>query len=169
MKRYEIISNNIKKLRNINKLTQKDLAKLLHKSEITIRKYESGDAYIPFNSLVDICRLFNITPMQIFTADDKYNVEMQNILDEYKDYLNSTSLLAHPSDYEFMTRVKHGYGDTTILLESLISHVAINNNIDINSLELTPMESKRIYRLVNAIIKEILIESRSNKNMKEKS
>ena len=162
MKKYKIIADNIKNLRKINVLTQKDLAKLVHKSEITIRKYESGDTFIPVPSLIDICRLFGIAPIEILTSDDK-SEEAKILLDEYTPYFNLDALYTHPSDYEFFTRVNHGYGDNSIIINSLISHTAINEKIDISSSDLTPIEKKRIFMVVTAVTKTLLLECKQNR------
>jgi len=55
------IGEKIKQLRKHNNFTQEDLAKKIKKSQITIRKYESGEINPPINVLKQLCSCFNIS------------------------------------------------------------------------------------------------------------
>ncbi len=63
---YEKLGNNIKFFREQKNLTQKQLGEAIYKSEILIRKYESGNTKIPFSSIMSISSVFNITPIELF-------------------------------------------------------------------------------------------------------
>lgn len=55
----------IKYFREKAHLTQKELGKKVYKSEISIRKYESGKVNIPLSVQLDICRVLQITPYEL--------------------------------------------------------------------------------------------------------
>ncbi|WP_164880399.1 helix-turn-helix domain-containing protein [Clostridium manihotivorum] len=63
------ISDNIKKIRKDNKLTQRQFAEKINKKEITVRRYESGDIVPPINVLNEISEKFDI-PMADIIGDD---------------------------------------------------------------------------------------------------
>ena len=54
------VGDNIQKLRKERKLTQADLAKKANLSEISIRKYESGDRYPKLETLRNIATALNV-------------------------------------------------------------------------------------------------------------
>lgn len=66
---YKHLSNNIKKYRNSLSLTQKGLGKKILKSEISIRKYESGNINIPLSTLFDIAAALK-TDIYTLLGDD---------------------------------------------------------------------------------------------------
>ncbi len=55
----------IKYFREKAHLTQKELGKKVYKSEISIRKYESGKVNIPLSVQLDICRVLQIAPYEL--------------------------------------------------------------------------------------------------------
>lgn len=81
---YKELSNNIKKFRNNLGLTQKELGQKILKSEISIRKYESGNINIPLSTLFDIAGALKT---DIYTL-------LGNDLDLYSE--NNESLLKFP-------------------------------------------------------------------------
>ena len=63
------IGENIKKYRKKRGLTQKQLGEKVHKSEITIRKYENADSFIPTPVLFDLMKVLDITPVEILSKE----------------------------------------------------------------------------------------------------
>ncbi len=57
------IGENIKKLRNKEKLTQQELAEILHTTQSTISSYENGKNTILTAFLCDICAKFKISAL----------------------------------------------------------------------------------------------------------
>ena len=78
-----IMLDNLKRYRKKRGLTQKQLAEKVHKSEITIRKYENADSFIPTPVLFDLMKVLDITPIEIlteegsggFSCDDSFSFE----------------------------------------------------------------------------------------------
>lgn len=67
--KYEYLSKNLKKYRKKNGFTQKELGKKILKSEISIRKYESGNVNIPPSTLLDLCNVLKTTPFDLLEKD----------------------------------------------------------------------------------------------------
>jgi len=67
--KYEFLSQNIKKIRKNANLTQKELGEKIYKSEILIRKYESGKINIPPSTLYDICAALEVTPSTLLGSE----------------------------------------------------------------------------------------------------
>lgn len=70
---YKHLSENLKTYRKKVGLTQKALGEKILKSEISIRKYESGNVNIPPSTLFDLCDALNISSTILLGEDkDKY-------------------------------------------------------------------------------------------------
>ncbi|KAJ50045.1 transcriptional regulator with XRE-family HTH domain [Clostridium tetanomorphum] len=65
------IGDRIKSLRKNNGLTQSDLANMIKKSTITIRKYESGDITPPLDVLNNIAKVLGVTVNDLLEFDVK--------------------------------------------------------------------------------------------------
>lgn len=61
----KMMLENLKKYRKDRGFTQKQLAEKVHKSEISIRKYENGDSPIPIQVLFDLIKALDITPFEL--------------------------------------------------------------------------------------------------------
>lgn len=57
-------------LRKMNNLTQQDIAKRLGKSVNAISNWELGNTSPPVDNLVDLCKIFDVTPNQIMGWDE---------------------------------------------------------------------------------------------------
>lgn len=55
------ISNRIRELRKNKKLTQKELAEMINKSERALQKYESGEITPKYSAMEDIAKALNVT------------------------------------------------------------------------------------------------------------
>ena len=128
---YTLLAQNIKKLRTEYFLTQKELAEKIHKKEITIRKYESGNIKIPFDSLLDICRVFGIEPSYLFESDDfVLSNELTKLYPEFEN--DPDRFILKPINYDFINNIKEGNGDKDSLISSVILYFANKHNIKID-------------------------------------
>lgn len=73
------ISDNIKKYRKEKKLTQKQLADMIDKKEITIRRYEKGDIIPPIPAVEDIAKALDIDILRLI-VDDNEMVEEEDLI-----------------------------------------------------------------------------------------
>lgn len=77
------IGDNIKELRKMRKLTQKELAKIIDKTERTIQKYESGDIEPPVSVLEIISEKLNV-PFDYFFSKSLSKIDIE-LLDKNID------------------------------------------------------------------------------------
>lgn len=61
-----IVGNNLKEARKAKKLTQKEVALVLKKYQPDYCQYESGEIELDYEKIVVLCRLFDITPNDLF-------------------------------------------------------------------------------------------------------
>lgn len=73
--KFNSLGKNIQKYRKKLGLTQKELAEKLMKSEISIRKYESGNINIPPSTLFNLCQIFNINLGELLGDDIRLYIE----------------------------------------------------------------------------------------------
>lgn len=76
-----IIGQNIKTYRKENKLTQKELAHLIGKSEITIRKYERGDITIPTVVLLLIAKILKTSLFKLIYLAYPYSKDLKSFME----------------------------------------------------------------------------------------
>lgn len=76
------IGERIKLLRKEKGMTQKELAAAIHKSEITVRKYEANDTAMTIDVFMDI---LNVLDSKMLIQSNKY---CDNLLRQYMDSLN---------------------------------------------------------------------------------
>lgn len=76
------ISKKIRKLRLDKKLTQKNLATLIDKSTITVRKYESGEITPPHNVLKDIASALDVRLYDLLPDEEQRNTEISNTIEK---------------------------------------------------------------------------------------
>lgn len=157
MNEYSILANNLKKYRNENKLTQKQLGELIHKKEITIRKYESGDTKVPFNVVIDICRIFNIRPFDLF--EDSNDFEGSNdLMNLYKEMNEDDMDLIFytPLAYELIQNVKNNKFDYDALFSSLIIYYSNKYELEISLDDFSPKDELILKCLVESTVKTYL-------------
>ena len=64
-----MVSNEIKTIREVNKLSQEQFAKLIGVTQQVVAKWESGKCLPNANSLLAIHRQFGITPNEVLGID----------------------------------------------------------------------------------------------------
>ena len=78
------IGNKIKKYREANKMTQKDIAEILEVEPGTISKYESGMIEPNIESLKRLADTFNITVDELI-KEEKFDVSKINVLETLRE------------------------------------------------------------------------------------
>lgn len=76
------IGEKIKLLRKEKGMTQKELAAAIHKSEITVRKYEANDTAMTVDIFIDV---LNVLDSKMLIESNEY---CDNLLRQYIDSLN---------------------------------------------------------------------------------
>lgn len=62
----QIVGQNLKQARKAKGVTQKEVATLLKKYQPDYSKYESGEIQLDYDKIVFLCKLFDITPDDLF-------------------------------------------------------------------------------------------------------
>ena len=86
------IGNKIKKYRELNKMTQKDIAEILGVEPATISKYEAGTIEPSIESLKRLAETFNITVDELIKDEEKFDItkiDVLEILREQKEMMLS--------------------------------------------------------------------------------
>lgn len=76
-----MLSNNLKKYRQNQKLKAIEVANSLNLSQSTISQYELGNRYPDLYTLYQLCKLYQITPNNLFNiSNDLFMIEDINLL-----------------------------------------------------------------------------------------
>ena len=65
----KIVGNNIKDARKLKGLTQSDVAKIFRMTQQQYSRFENGIFELNYEQIVNICKLLDITPNEIFNFD----------------------------------------------------------------------------------------------------
>ena len=65
----QIVGNNIKQARKYKKLTQTEMAKLLNMTQQQYSRFENGVFELNYNQIIQICKLLDTTPNEIFNFE----------------------------------------------------------------------------------------------------
>jgi transcriptional regulator with XRE-family HTH domain len=79
-----IWNDRIKDLRQLHKMTLKEVASKLQTTEATVQRYESTIKNIPYDVIEKYAEIFNVTPSYIMGWDDDYVIDDIRIVDFYK-------------------------------------------------------------------------------------
>lgn len=79
------VGNKIKEYRELNKMTQKDIAEILGVEPATISKYEAGTIEPNIESLKKLSETFNITVDELIKDEEKFDVSKINVLEVLKE------------------------------------------------------------------------------------
>lgn len=178
---FKELSSNIKKYRNKIGLTQKELAYKICKSEISIRKYESGNVNIPPSTLFDICNALGVTSKELLGEDfDKYHLEnfgetldeslkqLENTIQQSKKIMNIKER-THTTDFsnvEMLTEEgikEYIYSSVVDLMYLAISNQKLNYNIDNFTEQELEEISNFIYAAYTLKVNEILERNNNEK------
>lgn len=59
----------IKEARKLKGLTQKEVAKIFHMTQQQYSRFENGVFELNYSQIIQICKLFSVTPNEIFDFD----------------------------------------------------------------------------------------------------
>lgn len=65
----QIVGNNIKIARKYKGLTQTEMAKLLNMTQQQYSRFENGVFELNYNQIVQICKLLDTTPNELFNFE----------------------------------------------------------------------------------------------------
>ena len=79
------VGNKIKEYRELNKMTQKDIAEILGVEPATISKYEAGTIEPSIESLKRLAETFNVTVDELIKYEGKFDVSKINLLEVLRE------------------------------------------------------------------------------------
>ncbi len=62
----KIVGNNLRTARKLKGITQKELARELHKYQSDYSEYESGKIQLDYEKIIFLCQRLDITPNELF-------------------------------------------------------------------------------------------------------
>ena len=179
------IGNKIKKYRELNKMTQKDIAEILEVEPGTISKYESEIIEPNIKSLKRLAETFNITVDELIKDEEKIDISKINILEilrEQKEmklkgnlyhntqiifsyntnHIEGSKLTENQTRYIFETNTILFEGETVAsvddILETANHFKLVDYMLDIAEEDLTEEIIKKFHR----ILKEGTMDSRQS-------
>lgn len=79
------VGNKIKEYRELNKMTQKDIAEILGVEPATICKYEAGTIEPNIESLKRLAETFNVTVDELIKDEEKFDISKINVLEVLRE------------------------------------------------------------------------------------
>ena len=79
------VGNKIKEYRELNKMTQKDIAEILGVEPATICKYEAGIIEPSIESLKRLAETFNVTVDELIKDEEKFDISKINVLEVLRE------------------------------------------------------------------------------------
>ena len=114
---FNVLASNIKKYRNQLNMSQKELGEAINKSEISIRKYESGQNNIPFDTLNKLSSTFKVSIYNLLGTDFKF------YCDKNKNF------------FSLINKFKNKYGDSCIEnFGKFFKHIRNNQKLPLDKL-----------------------------------
>ena len=123
------IGKNIKKYREQQKMTQKDIAQILEVEAGTISKYESEMIEPNIESLKRLAQTFKITVDELINDEEKFDISKINVLDVLREQkeMKLKGNLYHNTQIKFAYNTNHIEGST--LTEDQTRYIYETNTI----------------------------------------
>ncbi len=147
------LSDNLKKIRKDNNLSQEDLAEKLGVSRQSVSKWESGLAYPEMDKVLELCKIFNLNIDDLLNQDIKEiekTKQSSNTINKYIDsflsYISKTVNLF--SSLKFKNKIKCLFEQCLIgfvlIVIAFVLHEVLDNVVR-NIFDILPLS---IYRVV---------------------
>ena len=123
------IGNKIKQYRELNKMTQKDIAEVLGVEPGTISKYESGMIEPTIESIKKLAETFKITIDELLKDEEKFDVSKVDVLKALREQkeMKLKGNLYHQTQVSFAYNTNHIEGST--LTEDQTRYIFETNTI----------------------------------------
>jgi len=155
-------SENLKKIRKENNLSQEQLADELGVSRQAISKWESGAAYPEMDKIIALCNKFNVNIDDLLHKDiketkgeEESKKKINNFIDDFLKYITDTINLF--SNMNFKSKIKCLFEQVIIALILFLASVVVFGVID-NLIEiLIQFLPSTLYRFILHLLDSILI------------
>lgn len=157
------LSDNLKKIRKENNLTQEDLAEKLGVSRQSVSKWESNQAYPEMDKVVQICKMFNLNMDDLLNQDIKEvnnSKQQRNTINKYIDSFLSyvTNTVDMFSKMRFSSKVKCIVEQLVIIGILCIFFVIIGSiSSSLISSVLSFMNYNKVYNIIYSTLKSIYL------------
>lgn len=91
------LSDNLKKIRKDNNLSQEQLAEKLNVSRQSVSKWESGQAYPEMDKMIQLCKMFNLNIDELLNQDirevnntKQSKININKYIDDFLEYVSKT-------------------------------------------------------------------------------
>ena len=123
------VGNKIKEYRELNKMTQKDIAEILGVEPATISKYEAGTIEPSIESLKRLAETFNVTVDELIKDEEKFDVSKINVLEVLREQkeMGLKGNLYHNTQIMFSYNTNHIEGSK--LTEEQTRYICETNTI----------------------------------------
>ncbi len=156
------LSENLKKIRKDNNLSQEDLAEKLGVSRQSVSKWEQGLAYPEMDKVLEICKLFNLNIDDLLNQDIK-EVEktkqskstVNKNIDSFLSYISKTVNLF--SSMKFKNKIKCLFEQLVIISVLCFFFLIIGGIFDYILSSMLSSISYKIYHIVNNVFEGIYI------------
>lgn len=154
------LSENLKKIRKDNNLSQEQLAEQLGVSRQSVSKWESGQAYPEMDKMLQLCQLFNLNIDELLNQDLKeVNNEKQSknninkFIDDFLDYVTKTVDMFSGMKFKdkFKCLFEQGILISIIFIVLLIIGL-IGSNIFSNLISFMP---DKIYYIIHSLFESL--------------
>lgn len=149
------IGNKIKQYRELNKMTQKDIAEVLGVEPGTISKYESGMIEPNIESIKKLAETFKITIDELLKDEEKFDVSKVDVLKALREQkeMKLKGNLYHQTQVSFAYNTNHIEGST--LTEDQTRYIFETNTIVVENEVLNVddvIETANHFRCIDMII-----------------
>lgn len=165
-----MLGEKIKLYRELNKMTQNEIADILEVSTATISKYESGTLEPNIESLKRLAETFNITADELIKDEEKFDVSKINVLDVLREQkeMKLKGNLYHNTQVIFAYNTNHIEGSK--LTEDQTRYIFETNSILFESQTVASvddiLETANHFKLVDYML-DIVEEKLTEDIMKE--
>ncbi|MBC2458150.1 helix-turn-helix domain-containing protein [Clostridium beijerinckii] len=151
------ISDNIKKIRKNNNLTQKQFAESINKKEITVRRYEKGDIIPPISVINVISEKFDVPMLEIIGDDPnsdlnyefiKYAVDKADNTDEFLDKMHKK-----PSQIKKEQKFREEMNGIMKAVEDMLANEYIEKEYGYKYNELSFDDQSELYGFMHKMLK----------------
>lgn len=154
------LSENLKKIRKDNNLSQEDLAEKLGVSRQSVSKWEQGLAYPEMDKVLEICKLFNLNIDDLLNQDIK-EVEktrqskstVNKYIDSFLSYISKTVNLF--SSMNFKTKIKCLFEQIVLVSILCFLFLIIGGIFDSVLSSMLSSISYKIYSIVNNVFEGV--------------
>ena len=156
------LSENLKKIRKDNNLSQEDLAEKLGVSRQSVSKWESGAAYPEMDKMLQICKIFNVNIDELLNQNikevennKKSSFNVNKYIDDFLGYV--TKAINMFSSLKFKDKIKCLFEQAFIILVFIILAAIVGELFSSIVDGLFGFLPSRVYEIIYHILKSVYL------------